>query len=408
MTKAVQFRRGTTSEHLVFTGLEGEVTVDTDKETAVVHNGATAGGYPLAREDLANVSLTQFESKGLAKDDLTNVDQADIAARGIAKNDMTNVTQASVTALGIAKDDLSNVTADASETAKGLVEFADSVETLTGTDTTRATHPAGVKAAILNYITLPQMYISGLNISNAADTDYDITISTGECRSFDDSVDMRLTSSITKRIDAAWDTGTDAGGFPSSITLSTSTWYHVFLIAKPDGTVDAGFDTSLTASNLLDSSNAGGAGFTKYRRVGSILTNVISSTISQFYSRNIEGGGLIVYHDQPYIDVEDGATGTLPKTPTISTPLGIITTAILRGRMLESTSNFTYGIISSVNIADKVPTAINSQMLSTDNKATNLQDMHVDTNTSSQIRYRLSNDAKLAITVVGFIDARVS
>ena len=54
---AIQFRRGTTTEHNSFTGLAGEVTVDTDKNTVVVHNGSTAGGYALALEGAA-VSTT--------------------------------------------------------------------------------------------------------------------------------------------------------------------------------------------------------------------------------------------------------------------------------------------------------------------------------------------------------------
>lgn len=51
MSKQVKLRRGTTSEHATFTGALGEVTVDTTKDVAVVHDGATAGGYAMARED---------------------------------------------------------------------------------------------------------------------------------------------------------------------------------------------------------------------------------------------------------------------------------------------------------------------------------------------------------------------
>ena len=47
MTKQVQLRRGTTAEHLVFTGAIGEVTVDTTLNVAVVHDGSTAGGHQL-------------------------------------------------------------------------------------------------------------------------------------------------------------------------------------------------------------------------------------------------------------------------------------------------------------------------------------------------------------------------
>ena len=55
---AIQFRRGTTTEHNSFTGLLGEVTVDTTKKTIVVHDGSTAGGQPLALEGAAVSSTT--------------------------------------------------------------------------------------------------------------------------------------------------------------------------------------------------------------------------------------------------------------------------------------------------------------------------------------------------------------
>ena len=47
MTKQVQLRRGTSSEHLVFTGAVGEVTVDTTLDVLVVHDGVTLGGHYL-------------------------------------------------------------------------------------------------------------------------------------------------------------------------------------------------------------------------------------------------------------------------------------------------------------------------------------------------------------------------
>jgi len=58
MAKLLKLRRGTTTQHGSFTGAEGEVTIDTTKDTAVVHDGSQAGGRPLAREDLNNVSGT--------------------------------------------------------------------------------------------------------------------------------------------------------------------------------------------------------------------------------------------------------------------------------------------------------------------------------------------------------------
>ena len=60
MAKRVQRRRGTTAEHASFTGYTGETTVDTTKDTVIVHDGATTAGFPLAREDLSNVTLTNL------------------------------------------------------------------------------------------------------------------------------------------------------------------------------------------------------------------------------------------------------------------------------------------------------------------------------------------------------------
>ena len=56
MAKRVQRRRGTTTEHGSFTGAVGEITVDTTKDTIAVHDGSQAGGFPLAREDMNNVT----------------------------------------------------------------------------------------------------------------------------------------------------------------------------------------------------------------------------------------------------------------------------------------------------------------------------------------------------------------
>ena len=50
MSTQIQRRRGTTSEHSSFTGAAGEITIDSTKNTVVVHDGSTQGGIPLAKE----------------------------------------------------------------------------------------------------------------------------------------------------------------------------------------------------------------------------------------------------------------------------------------------------------------------------------------------------------------------
>lgn len=62
MAKQVQRRRGTTSQHSSFTGAVGETTVDTDKSVVVVHDGSTAGGFPLMKDDMSNYDGTTITS----------------------------------------------------------------------------------------------------------------------------------------------------------------------------------------------------------------------------------------------------------------------------------------------------------------------------------------------------------
>lgn len=64
MSTQVQHRRGSTAQHSTFTGAVGEITVDTDKKTAVVHDGTTAGGNPLAKESGSNISATNLSASG--------------------------------------------------------------------------------------------------------------------------------------------------------------------------------------------------------------------------------------------------------------------------------------------------------------------------------------------------------
>lgn len=72
MSFAFQRRRGTTAAHTSFTGLLGELTVDTDKDTVVVHDGSTAGGFPLSKQR-ATTGTTSGTTYTLALADANNV-----------------------------------------------------------------------------------------------------------------------------------------------------------------------------------------------------------------------------------------------------------------------------------------------------------------------------------------------
>lgn len=115
--------------------------------------------------------------------------------------------------------------------------------------------------------------------NNSTDSSHDIDFSTGWM--YDSSGEHLLAmSAMTKRIDAAWAAGTGNGGLFSG-TVANNTWYYCFVIRKTsDGSIDCGFDTSITAANIP-------SGYVAYRRVGAIRTDS-SANILAFHQHGIE------------------------------------------------------------------------------------------------------------------------
>tara|TARA_B100000497_G_C7667259_1_gene402357 strand:+ start:49 stop:693 length:645 start_codon:yes stop_codon:yes gene_type:complete len=80
MPTILQLRRGTTTEHASFTGAEGEVTVNTTKDTLVVHDGSTAGGFEIALADGTNVSVSTEQVQDAAASMFTTATHTNITA----------------------------------------------------------------------------------------------------------------------------------------------------------------------------------------------------------------------------------------------------------------------------------------------------------------------------------------
>jgi hypothetical protein len=89
---------------------------------------------------------------------------------------------------------------------------------------------------------------------------------------------FRLPTIMVKDLSVAWAAGTGNGGKGFAAALANNTWYHCFVIAKVDGTVDAGFDTDVNATNLL----AAASGYVYYRRITSIKTKNSTTDIIIF------------------------------------------------------------------------------------------------------------------------------
>lgn len=132
-------------------------------------------------------------------------------------------------------------------------------------------------------------YIDGLTLSNnSTDSDHDIDIFVGIARDAGDALNMVLSTMLTKQIDGTWAAGNDAGGLADALSVASGTWYHVHLLSSADAsTVDAGFDTSNSAANLLADTAVIAAGLTKYRRIGSVLTDGSSNIVLFVQNGNV-------------------------------------------------------------------------------------------------------------------------
>lgn len=244
---------------------------------------------------------------------------------------------------------------------------------------------------------LPMAFINGLILSNGTDSDHDIDITTGKARSEDDTIDIALTSGITKQIDATWAVGTNQGGLFTS-SVSSDTTYHVFLIKNPtSGSVDVGFDTNLNASNRP-------AAYTKYRRIGSLYTDG-SANLVQFNQMADEFLLSVIVNDEVNTD-----PGTDAVYSTLSVPIGIKVFAKIRIRLTENTVETTRRFLAtSPDQDDIIPSGPLGDMVLTGSYIRAESSRNLRTNTSGQIRYRLDSsgeDLTVAINTHGWIDLR--
>jgi hypothetical protein len=98
---------------------------------------------------------------------------------------------------------------------------------------------------------LPRDYIGGLRVSNnTTDAAHDLDIAPGEARAADNTDDLILNTAITKRIDANWAVGNNAGGLDSG-SVAANSIYAIWLIKRSDtGVVDVLFSTSFTSPTM--------------------------------------------------------------------------------------------------------------------------------------------------------------
>lgn len=240
-------------------------------------------------------------------------------------------------------------------------------------------------------------YISGLQMTVDADTDHDISVAAGAAQDEGDNQILTLASAMVKRIDATWAAGTGNGGLFSG-SVAADTWYHMFIIEKDsDSSIDAGFDTSVSAANIP-------TGYTKYRRIGSVLTDG-SSNIIGF----TQVGDQFLWDDPP-LDISANDPGTSAVTATLSVPTGVKVFVECNIQAWRSTG-LVSSLVSSLDQDDEAPTFGAAPLRTTQNNSEHTSNTwrRVRTNTSGQIRYRLDfsdGNVTMYIATLGWIDDR--
>ena len=238
-------------------------------------------------------------------------------------------------------------------------------------------------------------HIGGLGLSNDTDAAHDILVAAGSCVDSTGAQLLILASALSKRIDGGWGVGDGAGGLFSG-SVAADTWYHFFLIGKTDGTIDAGFDTSVTAANIP-------SGYTLYRRIGSVLTDG-SANILAFRQQGDE-----FLWNVPVNDVNTTNPGTAAVSPALTVPESVRVEAILGIRWQNTTPVEATMLFTALDQADTAPTSTLNDFTIANQAQFASGRMRQRTSTSRQIRYRLSASDEATVFRIathGWIDTR--
>lgn len=235
--------------------------------------------------------------------------------------------------------------------------------------------------------------------NNVSDATNDIDISPGAVVDSTGQYIIELASAVTRRLDGTSFTTGNNGVMRDTGSISDGTW-HLFAILNPTTG-----DTQVLASKSLSAPTLP-SGYTVFGRFMSVLR--VSSALVPY----LQDGDRVTLKT-PVNNLNAGSLGTSAVTLALSIPTGLPLVAEVAFGLTNSASTGTvFGLVTSLSATDVAPTEALCHAATYTPSGGSAQTrviMLVRTDSSAQVRYRLSDSAaaiKGILTTLGWIDTR--
>lgn len=244
-------------------------------------------------------------------------------------------------------------------------------------------------------------YLAGCGLANGTDATNDINFSAGQCMDSTNAVLITCAAMAGKQLDVGWAPGA-AAGMRNSGAAITNTTYHLYAVAKADGTQDYYAHTSTTVATVITALQAesGGSAYLYARRIGSIVRS--GATILAFTQ---DGDTFSLTASVSDLSLSANVVAAVTKALTV--PTGVRVEAFGTASLAASGVGASWFLVSDLSVADEVP-SINNATCGTVASGQNAGTYRTLTDTSAQVRYRGSttNADTIVMRTRGWVDRR--
>ncbi len=281
-----------------------------------------------------------------------------------------------------------------------LGDQRDFLADLFGTDSADKT-AARRQLGALGYGALPG-YLHGCTMATAGSS-ATMSIAAGVAQDSTNVTPMTL-SAISKTT-SAWSVGTAAGGKSQTGAIANNTWYHFYVIRRPDtSVVDVAFSTNAAGLAAADFVVGGGNipdAYTQFRYIGSGLING-SAQWTSFFQFGDEFMWVL-----PVLDVDSATVAAASTLYAMTVPLGIKTQVLMQGFKLGASGMINVWSADNGAIGASV-TASPLGVLYTDGSSpTSVGQFKAYSNTARQIYIGATAGSQtLRLVTLGYVNTR--